>query len=83
MSGFGRIMPSSVPQGDLLLRQQDSPSFLIPTIIQTDAAINPGNSGGPMLNAVGEVIGMNTVVLSNSDVYAGIGSAIPSDIIRK
>ena len=83
VSGFGRIMPSSVPQGDLLLRQQDSPSFLIPTIIQTDAAINPGNSGGPMLNAVGEVIGMNTVVLSNSDVYAGIGSAIPSDIIRK
>ena len=83
VSGFGRIMPSSVPQGDLLLRQQDSPSFLIPTIIQTDAAINPGNSGGPMLNTVGEVIGMNTVVLSNSDVYAGIGSAIPSDIIRK
>ena len=37
VSGFGRIMPSSVPQGDLLLRQQDSPSFLIPTIIQTDA----------------------------------------------
>ena len=36
-----------------------------------------------MLNTVGEVIGMNTVVLSNSDVYAGIGSAIPSDIIRK
>ena len=83
VSGFGRIMPSSVPQGDLLLRQQDSPSFLIPTLIQTDAAINPGNSGGPMLNTVGEVIGMNTVVLSNSDVYAGIGSAIPSDIIRK
>jgi S1-C subfamily serine protease len=83
VSGFGRIMPSSVPKGDLLLRQQDSPSFLIPNIIQTDAAINPGNSGGPMLNTVGEVIGMNTVILSNTGVYAGIGSAIPSDIIRK
>lgn len=83
VSGLGRILPSSVPQGDLLLRQEDTASFLISNIIQTDAVINPGNSGGPLLTTGGEVIGMNTAILSNTDVYAGVGSAIPSDIIKK
>ncbi|MGC2308984.1 MAG: trypsin-like peptidase domain-containing protein [Nitrososphaeraceae archaeon] len=83
VSGLGRILPSSVPQGDLLLRQEDTASFLIPNIIQTDAVINPGNSGGPLLTTAGEVIGMNTAILSNTGVYAGVGSAIPSDIIKK
>lgn len=83
VSGLGRILPSSVPQGDLLLRQEDTASFLIPNIIQTDAIINPGNSGGPLLTTGGEVIGMNTAILSNTGVYAGVGSAIPSDIIKK
>jgi serine protease Do len=83
VSGLGRILPSSVPQGDLLLRQEDTASFLIPNIIQTDAVINPGNSGGPLLTTSGEVIGMNTAILSNTGVYAGVGSAIPSDIIMK
>jgi S1-C subfamily serine protease len=51
-------------------------------IIQTDAAINPGNSGGPLLNSSGELIGVNTAIYSPSGGSAGIGFAIPVDIVR-
>ena len=58
-------------------------NYAIVDVIQTDAAINPGNSGGPLFNLNGEVIGMNTAIISNTNDFSGIGFAIPSDTITR
>ena len=50
--------------------------------IQTDAAINPGNSGGPLVNARGELVGVNTAIFSQSGGNMGIGFAVPSNMVR-
>ena len=52
-------------------------------VIQTDAAINPGNSGGPLLNSAGQLIGVNTQIVSPSGAFAGIGFAVPVDIVKR
>jgi serine protease Do len=50
--------------------------------IQTDAAINPGNSGGPLVDARGEVVGINTFLVSSSGTFSGMGFAIPTQIVK-
>jgi S1-C subfamily serine protease len=71
VSGIGRSLPISLG------------GFMIPNVIQTDAPVNPGNSGGPLLNMQGEMIGMNTAILSGTNTFSGIGFAIPSNAITK
>lgn len=65
-------------------REIDAPgNRKIRGVIQTDAAINPGNSGGPLLNSLGQLIGINTAIFSPSGASAGIGFAIPVNTIRE
>ena len=52
-------------------------------MIQTDAAINPGNSGGALINGKGELIGINTMIYSETGGYQGIGFAIPANLARQ
>ena len=57
--------------------------FSIPNVIQTDAAINPGNSGGPLMDIDGNVIGINSQIISRSGGNQGIGFAIPKNSVKK
>ena len=79
VSGLGRLIPI---QATNITTTPEARAFSIPNIIQTDAAINPGNSGGPLLNMNGEVVGLNTAVLSSGQFFSGIGFSIPSDTLR-
>lgn len=67
ISGKGRSVPATTD------------TIPIVDLIQTDTAINPGNSGGPLINTRGEVIGINTLILSPTGASAGIGFSIPTD----
>jgi Do/DeqQ family serine protease len=55
----------------------------IESFIQTDAAVNPGNSGGALVNTVGELIGVNTAIITESGSYEGYSFAVPSNLVRK
>ncbi|MBA3874727.1 MAG: trypsin-like peptidase domain-containing protein, partial [Anaerolineae bacterium] len=58
-------------------------NYSVGSAIQTDAAINPGNSGGPLLNLQGEVVGVNSQILSQSNSSSGVGFAIPSNLVKR
>ena len=72
----------SVTAGIVSARNRDINSGPYDNYIQTDAAINRGNSGGPLFNLDGEVIGVNTAIISPSGGSIGIGFAVPSKIVH-
>ncbi len=76
VSALGRELPVSG-------REVQGASYAIPDVIQTDAPINPGNSGGVLLDDQGRVIGVTSAIVSPAGSSAGIGFAIPSDIVSK
>jgi serine protease Do len=80
--GHPRGLDQTVTQGIISAKHRtgitDPSSYQ--DFLQTDAAINPGNSGGPLLNLQGEVVGVNTIIVSGSGGFEGIGLAIPSNI---
>lgn len=82
--GHPRGLDQTVTQGIISAKHRrgitDPTSYQ--DFLQTDAAINPGNSGGPLLNLRGEVIGVNTIIVSASGGFEGIGLAIPSNIAQ-
>src|SRR5271170_5493325 len=79
-SPFGQV--GTVTAGIVSAKGRDIvPGKSFQNFIQTDAAINPGNSGGPLVNMDGEVIGINTAILSDTNAYAGVGFALPSKTV--
>jgi serine protease Do len=79
-SPFGQV--GTVTAGIVSAKGRDIvPGKQFQTFIQTDAAINPGNSGGPLVNMNGEVIGINTAILSETNAYAGVGFSLPSNTV--
>ena len=81
-SPFGQV--GTVTAGIVSAKGRDIvPGRQFQSFIQTDAAINPGNSGGPLVNMSGEVIGINTAILSDTNAYAGVGFSLPSNTVVK
>jgi serine protease Do len=78
-SPFG--LEASVTAGIVSALGRDIGALQLQRFIQTDAAINPGNSGGPLLNIRGEVIGVNTMIATQSGGYQGIGFALPMNMV--
>jgi serine protease Do len=79
-SPFGQV--GSVTAGIVSAKGRNIvPNRQFQSFIQTDAAINPGNSGGPLVNMTGEVIGINTAILTDTNAYAGVGFALPSNTV--
>ncbi len=76
--GLGGTVSMGVVSATSRQLQEEDPMIYI----QTDAMINPGNSGGPLVNAKGEVVGINTLIFSESGGSEGLGFAAPSNIVR-
>jgi S1-C subfamily serine protease len=80
--GFDRTLTTGIVSG-LSRPVRSESNRLIEGVIQTDAAINPGNSGGPLLNSRGQMIGINTLIITPSGGSVGIGFAVPVDTAKR
>lgn len=76
ISGLGRSLASQRVT-------EDGGRYSLPQVIQTDAAINPGNSGGPLLNMDGQVIGVNSAILTATGTNSGVGYSIPVNAVKR
>lgn len=76
-------LTSTVTAGIVSAKARTTGSLNVESAIQTDAAINPGNSGGALVNARGELVGINNMIYSQTGSYAGVGFAIPVTIVKK
>ncbi len=76
-------LTSTVTAGIVSAKARNLSKTSIQSFIQTDAAINPGNSGGALVNTKGELIGINTMISSNTGAYVGYAFAVPSNVTRK
>ncbi|MFA4997009.1 MAG: trypsin-like peptidase domain-containing protein, partial [Bacteroidales bacterium] len=78
---------STITAGIVSAKGRSLPSFdgefKIEAFIQTDAAVNPGNSGGALINAKGELVGINTAIATRTGFFSGYSFAVPSSIVRK
>jgi serine protease Do len=82
VSAIGR--PLQLISSDLRMREgRQAAGFAIEDFIQTDAVINPGNSGGPLVNMMGQVVGINSAIASQTGYYQGYGFAIPMDLAKR
>jgi len=72
-------MDTTVSAGIISAKGRSIPRFRRLELLQTDAVINPGNSGGPLVNLQGEIIGINTAIVSRTGVFDGIGFALPAN----
>ena len=77
--GFDRTMTTGIISALGRPIKDSSTNRIIRNMIQTDTAINPGNSGGPLLDTNGNMIGINTIIYSNSGSSAGIGFSVPAE----
>jgi S1-C subfamily serine protease len=80
--GFEQTMTTGIVSALGRVLRQDS-GFSLPQLIQTDAAINPGNSGGPLLDSDGRVIGVTTLIYSESGTSSGVGFAVPVETVKR
>ena len=86
-SPLGETLRSTITAGIVSAKGRSMPSqdreFKIESFIQTDAAVNPGNSGGALVNKAGQLVGINTAIVSTTGSYSGYSFAVPSNIVSK